>query len=212
MTHRLLRADDWSQIPGRAFASWFSQLEGMRSPVAVGTRGLSGVDNLAVFNSMTHVGARPPLLALVFRPLTVERHTYDNLKATGVYTINHLPLARVDALHQTSAKYPAPESEFAAVGLTALASTSGAPYVAEATVAMQLRFAEEHHVAANDTVIVVGRVEEIRLPGALGEPPQHVNWADLNGQVVSGLYDYYSVEHFKTKAYAKTPEVRLRKD
>ena len=203
MPHRLSRPADWRQLPSRDFAAWFAQLEGMRSPVAVGTRGVTGVDNLAVFNSMTHIGSRPPYLALVFRPLTVERHTYDNLKATGVYTVNHLAAAHVDALHQTSAKYPTGESEFAAVGLTPERSAAGAPYVAEAAVGMQLRFEEEHFVRANDTVIVVGRVEEIRLPAAATEGAGRFDWSADGGLVVSGLYHYYEVAHLTSKTYAK---------
>ena len=203
MPHVLSRPDDWSAIRSRDFAAWFSQLEGMRSPVAVGTCGVDGVDNLAVFNSMTHIGSRPPYLALVFRPLTVERHTYDNLKATGIYTINHLPAEHLAALHHTSAKYPRVISEFAAAGLTAEASGAGAPYVAEATVSMQLRFEEEHFVAANDTVIVIGRVEELRLAGGLPNGGGRIDWPALDGLVVSGLYNYYRVTHVATESYAK---------
>ena len=203
MSHHLSRPDDWRSLRSRDFAAWFSQLEGLRSPVAVGTRDGAGVDNLAVFNSMTHVGSRPPYLALVFRPLTVERHTYDNLKSTGVYTINHLPAAHVEDLHHTSAKYPAGRSEFEAAGLTAVHSAAGAPYVAEATVAMQLRFEEEYFVRANDAVVVIGRVEELRLPAAVTPEVGRVPWDELDGLVVSGLYNYYRVGHEATQVYAE---------
>ena len=203
MTHQLSGPDDWTQHRSRHFAAWFSQLEGMRSPVAVGTRGEDGVNNLAVFNSMTHIGSRPPFLALVFRPLTVERHTYDNLKATGVYTVNHLPAEHLDALHATSAKYPRGESEFEATGLTALGSAAGAPYVAEATVAMQLRFEEEYFVRANDSVIVIGRVEELRLPAEARFTEGALDWGAMGGLVVSGLYNYYTVGFERRKAYAQ---------
>ncbi len=203
MQHHLSRSADWAKLSSRAFADWFSQLEGLRSPVAVGTYDGSEGLNLAVFNSMTHIGARPPLLALVFRPLTVERHTYDNLKATGVYTINHLAAAHVDALHQTSAKYPAGVSEFDAVGLTAVSSAAGAPYVQEASVSMQLRFVEEHHVAANDCVIVIGAVEELRIVDTASFGESRLDWTSQAALVVSGLYNYYDVSHRVTKPYAK---------
>ncbi len=203
MKHQLSRPQDWKTLPSREFADWFNQLEGMRSPVAVGTRNAAGVANLAVFNSMTHVGARPPLLGLVFRPLTVDRHTYANLKASGVYTINHLPAQQVAALHQTSAKYPEGRSEFEATGLRELPSETVAPYVAEATISMQLRFVEEHHVAANDCVFVVGAVEEIRTADAVGFGESPLNWTALDGVVVSGLYNYYRVSKLGQHAYAK---------
>lgn len=208
MPHHFSRPDDWAQHKSRDFAAWFSQLEGLRSPVAVGTRGSGGVANLAVFNSMTHIGSRPPYLALVFRPLTVERHSYDNLKATGVYTINHLPAARLDSLHATSAKYPREVSEFEACGLTPVDSATGAPYVGEGTVGMQLRFEEEYFVRANDSVVVIGRVEELRLPKEASFAESRVDWAGLDGLVVNGLYHYYRVAHERTKAYAQ-PESKV---
>ena len=207
MPHHLSRPADWQAHRSRDFAAWFSQLEGMRSPVAVGTRGIEGVANLAVFNSMTHIGSRPPYLALVFRPLTVERHTYDNLKSTGVYTVNHLPAGHLDALHHTSAKYPRDTSEFGACGLTAEDSAAGAPYVAEATVAMQLRFEEEYFVRANDSVVVIGRVEELRLPEEARFKDGALDWGAMEGLVVSGLYNYYQVSHHRTKTYAQ-PEAK----
>ena len=203
MPHHFSRPDDWAKHRSRHFAAWFSQLEGMRSPVAVGTRGADGVANLAVFNSMTHIGSRPPYLALVFRPLTVERHTYDNLKTSGVYTINHLPARHLDALHRTSAKYERGVSEFEACGLSEEMSDAGAPYVAEGTVGMQLRFEEEYFVRANDSVVVIGRVEELRLPEEARFKEGRVLWDELEGLVVSGLYNYYRVGHARTKAYAQ---------
>lgn len=206
MPHHLSRAADWQQHRSRHFAAWFAQLEGLRSPVAVGTRGASGVANLAVFNSMTHIGSRPPYLALVFRPLTVERHTYDNLKASGVYTVNHLPREYVERAHATSGKYPAGVSEFDACGLTPLPTGEGAPYVAEASVSMLLEFVEEHFIAANDTVFIVGAVREIRLPPAAAFGVGRVDWAALAATPVSGLYEYYEVSHATRLGYVSVPK------
>ena len=201
MPHDLIRAETWETYPSRRFASWFSQLEGMRSPVVVGTRSGEGVDNAAVFNSLTHVGARPPHLGLVVRPLTVERHTYDNLRRSGFYTVNHLPLDFLERAHQTSGKYPAGTSEFELCGLSPVASAEGAPYVAEASVSMLLEFAEEHHVRANDTVFVVGAVRELRVPEGARFDVGTVDWSALGGAPVSGLYDYYRVSRERTLGY-----------
>ena len=210
MSHALIRADAWEQYPRRAFADWFSQLEGLRSPVVVGTRSEAGVDNAAIFNSLTHVGARPPHLGLVFRPLTVERHTYDNLKRTGVYTINHLPADRLEAAHNTSAKLAADRSEFEACGLTPQVSSAGAPYVAEASVSMLLEFVEEHHIAANDTVFVVGAVRELRLPPSATFERGQIDWSELDATPVSGLYSYYRVEPLRRLAYVSADDVSAR--
>lgn len=206
MPHTLLRAEAWREYPSRDFATWFNQLEGLRSPVVIGTRSAAGVDNAAVFNSLTHVGARPPHLGFVMRPLTVERHTYDNLKASGFYTANHLPREYVERAHATSGKYPAGVSEFDACGLTPLPTAEGAPYVAEASVSMLLEFVEEHFVAANDTVFIVGAVREIRLPPGAAFGVERVDWSALGGTPVSGLYEYYDVSHATRLGYVSVPK------
>ena len=201
MAHSYIVKEDWEGYRSRQFADWFSQLEGMRSPVLVGTA-QHGINNLAVFNSMTHVGARPPHVGLVFRPLTVERDTYDNIKATRFYTINHLPADFLVQAHQTSAKYASSQDEFAEVGLTPQPSSLGAPYVAEASVSFLLEMVEEHHIAANDTVFLVGAVREIRLPEGISIDTEP-NWSKLNGLVVSGLYSYYRVDAIRKLGYVK---------
>ena len=203
MPHELIRRDTWDQYPSRAYAAWFSQLEGMRSPIVVGTRSAAGVDNAAVFNSFTHVGARPPHLGFVMRPLTVERHTYSNLRDTGFFTVNHLPAHHLEAAHRTSGKFAAGTSEFENCGLTPSPSQEGAPYVAEAAVGMLLEYVEEHHIAANDTVFVVGAVRELRLPREAAFGVETVDWAALGATVVSGLYDYYRVKHERRLGYVK---------
>jgi Conserved protein/domain typically associated with flavoprotein oxygenases, DIM6/NTAB family len=203
MKMQYLNSSDWEGYPGRIFAAWFNQLEGARSPVLVGSRSLTGVDNLAIFNSLTHIGARPPLLALVFRPLSVERHTYDNIQATDMFTINHISGSMVDAAHQTSAKYPEEVSEFKACGLTPERTASGVAYVAESPVSMLLEKVEEHKIAANDTVLLVGAVREIRLIDQVAFTDERLSLESLDLRVVSGLYDYYGLNFDKRKAYAK---------
>ena len=203
MGHKLVSPEEWAEYPRREFAAWFNQLEGLRSPVLVGTQNGAGIHNLAVFSSLTHVGARPPLIGMVFRPLTVQRDTYENLKETGFYTINHIPSTILEAAHQTSAKYPSEACEFEATGLTPEASSEAAPYVKEASISMLLEFKEEHLIAANDTIFLVGSVKELRLPEVAEFGNEKIDWAALNGLVVSGLYDYHKVAHHQKLDYAK---------
>ena len=69
-------------------ATLINSLTGVRPAVLVGTRSGSGNNNLAIFNSLVHIGADPPLNGLLFRPATVERHTLNNILETGNYTLN----------------------------------------------------------------------------------------------------------------------------
>lgn len=77
----------------------------------------TGQTNLAIFNSLVHIGANPPLIGFVVRPDSAERHTLNNILETGFYTINHINENIYKQAHQTSARYPEEISEFAATGL-----------------------------------------------------------------------------------------------
>jgi flavin reductase (DIM6/NTAB) family NADH-FMN oxidoreductase RutF len=176
------RMDRWTR------AALVNSVPGFKSVVLVGTQNAEGITNLAVFNSVVHVGSNPPLIGLMFRPRTADvGHTYRNAKKSGCYTINLLQLGFLDAAHQASAKYPEQVSEFEACGLQPLFSPGfDAPYVAESPVRIGLRWLEEHPVAANGTSFVVGAVEEIFLPEECLGPDGHVNLAEAGVLAGSG--------------------------
>jgi len=78
---------------------------GFKSANLIGTKSENGIENVAVFSSITHIGSNPPLLGFFCRPTTVIRNTYENIKKTGIYTINHIHEAIIEDAHHTSAKY-----------------------------------------------------------------------------------------------------------
>jgi len=63
---------------------------GFKSANLIATKSKDGVSNVAVFSSVIHLGSSPALLGFVTRPTTVPRNTYQNIKETGTYTINHV--------------------------------------------------------------------------------------------------------------------------
>jgi len=68
----------------------FNSLSGFKSANLIGTISKEGKTNLAIFSSVIHVGANPPMMGFLMRPVSVERHTYNNIKETGYFTINHI--------------------------------------------------------------------------------------------------------------------------
>src|ERR1700712_843013 len=99
-------------------ANFINSLTGFKPVSLIGTANKDGVTNLAIFSSIVHLGSDPALIGYINRPLASAPHTIDNIKATGVYTINHILPSFVEKAHQTSAKYETGISEFDAVGLT----------------------------------------------------------------------------------------------
>ena len=77
---------------------------GYKSANLIGTKSKDHIENLAVFSSVTHLGSNPALLGFFLRPTTVLRNTYENIKETGYYTLNHIHENIIEDAHHTSAK------------------------------------------------------------------------------------------------------------
>lgn len=183
-----------------------TSIVGLRPAVLVATADAGGRSNLAILNSLTHVGSRPPLFGLLFRPDTVERHTLENIRATGAFTVNHVHGGILAAAHQTSARYPRGVSEFDAVGLTAeRADDFEAPFVAEAHVRLALRLCEEQLIRRNGTHFVIGELCSLRCPdGALADTGAF-DPGTADSLAVAGLDTYYRGDRIARLAYAKAP-------
>ena len=65
-----------------------NSVTGYKSAHLIGSQTLKGNANLAIFSSVVHLGSNPALIGFIIRPTTVPRHTYSNIKATGIFTLN----------------------------------------------------------------------------------------------------------------------------
>ena len=168
-------------------------LPGFKPANLVGTAAPDGATNLAVFSSALHLGSDPALLGMVTRPTTVPRHTYANLKASGCYTLNHVPVALAAPAHYTSANFPDDISEFEECGFTAVFRDEfPAPYVAESPLSIGLRLLEEHHIS-NGTVLLVGTVEHVYLADEGLRDDGTLDLVALATACISGLDGYHAV-------------------
>jgi len=182
-------------------------ISGLKGAHLLGTTSHHGTPNLAVFSSVVHVGATPPHLGFIMRPLTVPRHTYHNIKAKGFFTLNSIHPSFFVKAHQSSANYPVEVSEFEEVGLTTLYTEANpAPYVKESPIKIGLEYVEEHHVQANGTLFIVGKVIEILFPEAAMAPSGHILHEQLETMTVSGLDSYYEAGEKHQLAYARPPK------
>jgi flavin reductase (DIM6/NTAB) family NADH-FMN oxidoreductase RutF len=178
-------------------------LPGYKPANLIGTADAGGATNLAIFSSVLHLGSAPAVLGLVTRPTTVPRHTYQNLKNTGCFTINHVPAGMVAQAHYTSADFPAEESEFEQCGFTpAWRNDFPAPYVAESPISIGLRLKEELPIH-NGTVLLVGTVEHIYLPETLLLPDGTLDLPAAEAVCISGLDTYYTARPLGAYAYAR---------
>ena len=169
-----------------------NSISGFKACSLVGTISHRNIANVAIFNSVVHIGATPPLLGFIMRPLTVPRQTYHNIKAQGYFTINAVAKSFFKRAHQTSAKYDEQTSEFEACGLTPLYTEAHpAPYVEESPVKLGLQFEEEHHIKANGTILMIGKIIEVIAEESLISPNGHLNLDKAGILTVAGLSTYY---------------------
>lgn len=191
-------------MPNAYRRTFMNSISGFKNCVLVGTADSMRKTNLAIFNTCIHLGANPASLAILFRTLSVSRQTYENIKQTGVFTINHIHEEFVAKAHQTSAKYTREVSEFDACGFTEeWTEKFDAPMVRESTISIGLSFAEEHALAVSDTVLVCGRVEFVRLPEHLIRTDGYVDAAAAQSVCVNGLDAYHGTHLIHRFDYAR---------
>ena len=139
-----------------------NSISGYKSANLIGTKNKAGNTNLAVFNSVVHLGSNPALLGFILRPTTVPRHSYQNMKETGVFTINHISKDQIEDAHHSSAKYAEDISEFDQTNLEAeYKADCLAPFVKGAPVQIACRYVNDYLIKENDTLLVVGAIEHL---------------------------------------------------
>jgi len=181
-----------------------NSLTGFKSANLIGTISAEGKTNLAIFSSVIHVGANPLMMGFLMRPVSVERHTYTNIKETGYFTINHINKKIFKQAHQTSARYEKDISEFDACGLTPeYSETIKAPYVKESEIKIGLKFVEEQEIKANGTIFIVGEIVEIILPNDVVAKDGYVEIEKAGTIAISGLDNYHETKSIARLYYAK---------
>ncbi len=184
--------------------NFINSLSGYKSVSLVGTIDNAGKTNLAIFNTVVHIGSDPALLGLVVRPPVVPRHTLKNILETGCYTINHITPAFYHKAHQTAARYKYEDkSEFEIVGLTPhFTETLKAPYVKESPVMIGMELEETHKIKSNGTIFVVGRVVEVMLPRSAVLSDGLIDLGSTGTVTSSGLDTYYTTRKIARLSYA----------
>lgn len=185
-----------------------NSISGYKSVHLVGTQNDQGLTNVAIFNSIVHVGADPPLIGLIMRPLTVPRHTYSNMMATQCYTINHVHKSFLQKAHYTSAAFAADESEFDKCALTPeWLDDFAAPFVAESKVKFGLKVKEDILIQSNGTRFIVGEIQHVIIDDDVVEADGQLDLEKANDVCVTGLNQYSSVSKWKKLEAAKVESI-----
>lgn len=183
---------------------FINSLGGFKSVSLIGTSDLEGNENLAIFSSIFHIGANPPLIGLIFRPSPPERNTYNNIIDTGFYTINHINESIYRQAHQTSARYDQTESEFEITNLKPeYKDNFFAPYVAESNIQLGIEFKEQITIPINNTTMIIGEITQIYIPENCLSEDGFVDIEKANSITCSGLDSYHKTVQLDRLSYAK---------
>jgi flavin reductase (DIM6/NTAB) family NADH-FMN oxidoreductase RutF len=198
------------QLKKNERAHLINSLGGFKSLALVGTTDKNGNTNLAVFSSVFHVGANPPLIGLIFRPSPPERNTFSNIIETGYYTINHVNESIYKQAHQTSARYDKDVSEFEITGLIKEYKDQFlAPYVAQSKIQLGIEFKEKIDISSNNTTLVIGEIKHIYVPQDCIAPDGFVDIEKANTVTCSGLDSYHKTIKLDRLSYAK-PNLEIK--
>jgi flavin reductase (DIM6/NTAB) family NADH-FMN oxidoreductase RutF len=164
---------------------------GYKSANLIGSKSKDGIENVAVFSSVTHIGSSPAMFGFFLRPTTVFRNTYENIKETGCYTINHIHKGITEQAHHTSAKYDAEVSEFDVTHLNSeYKNDFFAPFVESVPVQLAMEYVEEYQIKANNTILVIGKIAGLYINEELIEEDGFVDLEKAKVAAINGLDGY----------------------
>lgn len=185
-------------------ANLINSLSGYKNASLIGSLSDRGVSNLAIFNSVFHIGANPSLIGYINRPLESSKHTFTNILSNKHYTINHIPSQYYRQAHQTSAKYPEGVSEFDPCGFKEeYLGDLKAPYVAEAHIKYGLELKEIVPIKLNGSYMIIGEVKEIYFKEGLLNDDGFLDANEAESVCSLGLDTYYKTERLGRLPYAK---------
>jgi len=181
-------------LPNLEKRALINGIGGVKSLNLIGSISKKGAHNLALFNSVIHIGSSPPMLGFILRPTTVERHTYDNILSTGSFTVNQVNTSIFKEAHQSSAKYDKSISEFEATGLTPeILEPYKVPFVKESKLKLGCKYKNEYFIKENGCRLVVADILDIYAEEGIIEDNGFVNLDKAECAGAIGLDAYVGI-------------------
>ncbi|HAX15744.1 MULTISPECIES: flavin reductase family protein [Leeuwenhoekiella] len=197
-------AEQIADMPSRYRAHFINSCTGFKSANLLGSISEDGVSNVAIFSSVTHLGSNPPLLGFVLRPTSVERNTYDNLKKSGVFTVNHVNQNFIKEAHKTSAKYAGNVSEFDKTLLNEeYLDDFKAPYVKQSRIKLGCEFENEYFIKENNCHFIIGAIKHIYVDREIQAEDGWLNLERAQTVCIDGLDGYALPQILNRFTYAQ---------
>jgi len=204
-----LTKKDIQDLDRRKRLNIINSVTGIKPANLIGTISEDGRPNVAIFSSVVHLGSDPALLGFITRPTgEVPRHTYENLKETGYYTINQVPTDIIKNAHYTSAKVDRGVSEFEKMNLKQeYLSKFQAPFIKESQLKIGMKFEQEIPIPLNGTILVIGSIELLQVDDKAVNEKGYIDLEKLNTAGISGLNSYYKMKFLESFPYVRENEI-----
>mgnify|MGYP003886262877 CR=1 FL=1 len=190
-------------------ANLINSISGAKSANLIGTISEVGTSNVALFSSVFHLGADPALVGMLSRPNTVPRHTLENIRATGVYSINHVHSGMIQTAHLSSARSDGDKFKLTGLG-EEFVDGFKAPFVRESFVKIGLSLEQVIDIELNGTHLIIGRVEHILIPNNCLLMDGDIDFSVLDSVAVTGLYTYHQLQQLEKLPYTKSDRGKER--
>jgi flavin reductase (DIM6/NTAB) family NADH-FMN oxidoreductase RutF len=200
--------EDIKNLPRTKRLNLINSVTGVKPANLIGTRSKEN-SNLAIISSIVHMSTNPPLLSFMLRPdHKVRRHTYENIKSEGFFTINSITDSFIEQAHYTSAKFDREVSEFKECNLTEeYLSDFTSPFVKESSLKLGMSYLESVFIKSSNTVMVVGKIEHIYISEHAINKDGLVDLEVLKTVGISGLNSYYKLKKLADFPYARVEDV-----
>ena len=181
-----------------------NSISGYKSANLLGTVSKNGIENLAVFSSVTHLGSNPALLSFFVRPNVVPRNTYKNIKDNKFFTVNHISKGKIEDAHHTSAKYEEDISEFDKTNFQSEYKNNWeAPFVKDSAIQLGCKYLNEYYLKENGCSMIIASIEIIFIRKGLLQDDGWVELAKGDIVTVNGLDAYALPKTIKRFEYAR---------
>ena len=186
---------------------FINSISGYKAVHLIGSASADGHTNVAIFNSIVHIGFNPAQIGFIMRPLTVERNTYTNIIESEYFTINHENKSFLKNAHYTSANFEKDQSEFELCNLKEeFLDHFKAPFVAESKIKLGLKLVEDIEIPSNGCRLIIGSVELISIDEHYIDGDGQIDLEQAHDVCVTGLNQYSSVKKFINYPYARVED------
>ena len=179
-----------------------NSISGIKPGNLIGTKSTNGVDNVAIFSSVVHLGSNPAQIGFVLRPQRRRKSdTYCNIKATNFYTINHISKQMYVKAHNTSIKNN--ESEFELLNIEKEYQEGFyAPYVEKSPIKLGMKLIDMI-LLPNDCLFVIGQIENLYIENKLLNSDGTIDLEIGEIMGIGGLNTYYKLNKIDTLPYVR---------